>query len=75
MKIWECSLDLVNYLSKSPDNLHGKKVLELGCGAALPGLFCLKNAKIKELHLQDFNPEVIENITRANVALNCDSNR
>ena len=35
MKIWECSLDLVNYLSKSPSNLREKKVLELGCGAAL----------------------------------------
>ena len=138
MKIWECSLDLVKYLSETVADLHGKKVLELGCGAgldfvfwifsqssqifshkktdknitrtkswaicktsiflmsvshvrenmrelrenskhkirtaALPGLFCLKNGLISDLHLQDFNPEVIEHITKPNVALNQCSN-
>jgi hypothetical protein len=33
MKIWECSIDLVKYLSGTVVDLHGKKVLELGCGA------------------------------------------
>ena len=42
--------------------------------AALPGLFCLKNGLISDLHLQDFNPEVIEHITKPNVALNHCSN-
>ena len=42
--------------------------------AALPGLFCLKNGLISDLHLQDFNPEVIEHITKPNVALNQCSN-
>jgi len=74
MKIWECSIDLVKYLSETVADLHGKKVLELGCGAALPGLFCLKNGLISDLHLQDFNPEVIEHITKPNVALNQCSN-
>ena len=41
---------------------------------ALPGLFCLKNGLISDLHLQDFNPEVIEHITKPNVALNQCSN-
>ena len=54
MKIWECSIDLVKYLSETVADLHGKKVLELGCGAALPGLFCLKNGLISEVHLQVF---------------------
>ena len=30
MKIWECSIDLVKYLSETVADLHGKKVLELG---------------------------------------------
>ena len=40
MKIWECSGDLVEYLGKkSRDDLDlsGKRVLEVGCGAGLPG--------------------------------------
>ena len=39
MKIWECSLDLVKYLSETVADLHGKKVLELGCGAGLDFVF------------------------------------
>ena len=70
MKIWECSIDLVKYLSESVDSLNGQKVLELGCGAALPGLFCLKKGQISDLHLQDFNPEVIDHITKPNLQLN-----
>ena len=70
MKIWECSIDLVKYLSESVDSLHGQKVLELGCGAALPGIFCLKKGQVSDLHLQDFNPEVIDHITKPNLHLN-----
>ena len=61
---------LIDTTFKIVKDLHGKKVLELGCGAALPGLFCLKNGQISELHLQDFNSEVIEHVTKPNIALN-----
>ena len=73
MKIWECSIDLVTYLSTIVNDLQGKKVMELGCGAALPGIFCLKSGLITHLHLQDFNPEVIDHITKPNVTLNQNS--
>lgn len=44
LKIWECSRDLTEYLGERPDeysDLRRRRVLELGCGAGLPGLHCL----------------------------------
>ena len=47
LKIWECSEDLVSYLSTAtPQALQGKKVLELGCGAGLPGLLAFKHRAV-----------------------------
>ena len=47
LKIWECSEDLVSYLSLSTaEVLRGKKVLELGCGAGLPGLLAFKHRAV-----------------------------
>ena len=40
MKLWECSRDLVTFLDDA-GSLAGKHVLELGCGAAIPAVFCL----------------------------------
>ena len=41
LKIWECSEDLVHWLHQTRgDKLAGLKVLELGCGAGLPGIYC-----------------------------------
>ena len=73
MKIWECSHDLVRHLSKSQELLQGKNVLEIGCGAALPGLFCMLS-KANSVVLQDYNAEVIEHITMPNCSLNSHSN-
>jgi len=36
-KVWEGSVDLVDYLIKEKVNLKGVKVMELGCGHAFPG--------------------------------------
>ena len=69
LKIWECSQDLVSYLNSSNINLKNQRILELGCGAALPSLYCLKQ-RPEVLDLQDFNPEVIEYITKPNCILN-----
>ena len=69
LKIWECSQDLVSYLNSSNINLKNQRILELGCGAALPSLYCLKQ-RPEILDLQDFNPEVIEYITKPNCILN-----
>jgi hypothetical protein len=43
LKIWECSIDLVNYMESVLPTfpLEGKRVLEVGCGAGAPGVFAL----------------------------------
>ncbi|PWA59435.1 Nicotinamide N-methyltransferase-like protein [Artemisia annua] len=73
LKLWEGSLDLVKTLrSKVESNklaLVGKKVLELGCGHGLPGIFsCLQGASA--VHFQDFNSEVLQCLTIPNVVAN-----
>jgi len=48
--------------------LCGKKLLELGCGHGLPGIYALKYGA--NVHFQDYNEEVIEQLTIPNVFLN-----
>lgn len=63
IKIWECSLDLCRFLPKYIGwyDMQNLRVLELGCGHGLPGLyFLLKKAFVL---FQDFNKEVLEKIT------------
>lgn len=59
LKIWECSIDLINYL-KTLDSFPSH-VIELGCGHGLPGLVCAKAGC--QVAFQDFNLEVIQHIT------------
>jgi SAM-dependent methyltransferase len=64
IKLWECSLDLCNFLPGYVGwyDFSGMKVLELGCGHGLPGLyFLLRNAKVI---FQDFNGEILDKITK-----------
>lgn len=73
LKLWEGSLDLVKALRTEVQKGHlsfkGKKVLELGCGHGLPGIFaCLEGAAI--VHFQDFNAEVLGCLTIPNVNAN-----
>ncbi|XP_076360774.1 histidine protein methyltransferase 1 homolog isoform X2 [Tachypleus tridentatus] len=68
LKVWECALDLVEFLSTENILENGMKILELGCGAGLPGIFAfLKGATV---HFQDFNYEVLDLLTIPNVLLN-----
>ncbi|KMT14815.1 hypothetical protein BVRB_3g065400 [Beta vulgaris subsp. vulgaris] len=76
LKLWEGSLDLVKALhseiQKGDLSFEGKKVLELGCGHGLPGIFaCLKGAG--SVHFQDFNAEVLKCLTLPNVNANLPS--
>ncbi|EGN92498.1 hypothetical protein SERLA73DRAFT_190980 [Serpula lacrymans var. lacrymans S7.3] len=85
LKTWECSLDLVSYLEDykvglSDNNFTGNRVLEIGCGTAVPSLFILHeifssnpspNAPKKDthIHLQDYNSSVLELVTLPNIFL------
>ncbi|TFK41589.1 hypothetical protein BDQ12DRAFT_389843 [Crucibulum laeve] len=83
LKTWECSLDLVDYLSslKTPGAVNvyqGKRVLELGCGTAIPSLYVLHeilsappspDAPPTYVHLQDYNASVLDLVTLPNVLL------
>lgn len=73
LKLWEGSLDLVKTLRTEVQDgklsIIGKRVLELGCGHGLPGIFaCLMGASV--IHFQDFNSEVLECLTIPNVNAN-----
>ncbi|KAJ3103357.1 hypothetical protein HDU97_010195 [Phlyctochytrium planicorne] len=74
-KTWECSLDLVSYLSSLSTSVYSffgpgrrLRVLELGCGSALPGIYCL--TKGSYVDFQDYNDHVIRLLTLPNAALN-----
>ncbi|XP_038888789.1 histidine protein methyltransferase 1 homolog [Benincasa hispida] len=73
LKLWEGALDLIKALCGEVEDGHlsfsGKRVLELGCGHGLPGIYaCLKDAAA--VHFQDFNAEVLRCLTIPNVAAN-----
>ncbi|KAJ0817027.1 putative RNA-directed DNA polymerase [Helianthus annuus] len=72
-KSWDSSFDLVNVLKHeirdAQLSFRGKKVLELGCGYGLSGIFaCLKGASV--VHFQDSNAENIRTTTIPNVMAN-----
>ncbi|PWN35254.1 uncharacterized protein FA14DRAFT_120326 [Meira miltonrushii] len=81
LKTWECSLDLAGVLAQkleqSPDFLQNKKVIELGCGTAVPSLYLLSKVlkrgdeKPANLTLQlcDFNEQVLQMVTLPNLLL------
>jgi predicted nicotinamide N-methyase len=68
IKTWECSIDLVRYLQSMSDDINGKRILEIGCGSALPGLFCIRVGGVVDF--QDYNESVLGLVTIPNIALN-----
>ncbi|KAI5117754.1 hypothetical protein M0805_000598 [Coniferiporia weirii] len=93
LKTWECSLDLVDCLASvgrdgdksgigRADWVRGKRVLEIGCGTAVPSLYLLhtlfsqtpsadslSNVPNTEIVLQDYNDLVLQLVTFPNVLL------
>ena len=51
-KIWECTLDLITYLSNIYD-FTGKRVLDVGCGSGLLGI-CALTTGAGTVHFQDY---------------------
>lgn len=69
LKIWEGSCDLLDYLYTSKMDLNGVHVLELGCGAGLPGIAALLHGA-SCVTFQDYNAEVVNLFTIPNVLAN-----
>nr|XP_027790736.2 histidine protein methyltransferase 1 homolog [Marmota flaviventris]XP_027790738.2 histidine protein methyltransferase 1 homolog [Marmota flaviventris] len=69
LKIWECTFDLLAYFTKANMKFAGKKVLDLGCGSGLLGITALKGGA-REIHFQDYNNLVIDEVTLPNVVAN-----
>ncbi|EDW03736.1 histidine protein methyltransferase 1 homolog [Drosophila grimshawi] len=69
-KIWECTDDLLIFLSKTYEKTYweNKRVLDLGCGSGLLGIYALKCGG--KVDFQDYNKDVLEKITMPNVMLN-----
>jgi predicted nicotinamide N-methyase len=72
-QLWECTLDLLAFLESVP--FENRTVCELGCGRGLPGICAALHGAAAVL-FQDFNADVIEQLTKPNTALNgCDERR
>lgn len=70
LKVWECTYDLLELIERDGETFGGKAVLDLGCGAGLLGVLALKRGA-RQVHFQDYNSTVIEQLTLPNVVLNC----
>lgn len=70
LKVWECTYDLLELIEREGETFGGKAVLDLGCGAGLLGILSLKRGA-RQVHFQDYNSTVIEQLTVPNVILNC----
>lgn len=53
MKIWECTLDLLDHLEKDSFQFDGLNVLDLGCGSGLLGMYALRKGA-SSVHFQDY---------------------
>lgn len=70
-ELWECSVDLANYLLDkfSVNKTLPLSFLELGCGFGLPGLVACKS-NISTVWMSDYNVDVIQKITLPNIVAN-----
>lgn len=76
LKSWECSIDVVDYLSGQQGALEGIDcVLELGCGTALPTEFIFSNFLQQQpsqgitLILSDYNKSVLRLVSIPNLII------
>jgi len=82
LKTWECSIDLASQLheicrSTSANSSRGKRILELGCGTAVPSISILREIftlpptsnRRTAIHLQDYNELVFRLAVLPNIIL------
>ncbi|XP_061715685.1 histidine protein methyltransferase 1 homolog [Cydia pomonella] len=73
LKIWECTYDLIEYLDNQTGiQFENKKVLDLGCGAGILGIYALFQDAF--VTFQDYNKEILECVTIPNIILNIEEN-
>ena len=70
LKTWECSADLAGYLEAAAVTNRAHKILEVGCGTAVPSLHLLRGVfyglespvqrQKTTFHLQDYNSIVLQ---------------
>uniref|UniRef100_A0A7S1EPR3 protein-histidine N-methyltransferase n=1 Tax=Timspurckia oligopyrenoides TaxID=708627 RepID=A0A7S1EPR3_9RHOD len=80
LKVWECSLDLIQVLISDrvlQSDMKTLSILELGCGHALPMISHVQkhgNASAEcQVMFHDYNEEVLRDVTFPNVAINLGS--
>ena len=66
--LWECSLDLINFIAIN--DIKGEHVLDLGCGQGTVGIYVARQGTRKSLHFTDYNASVIERSLMDSLALN-----
>ncbi|KAH0558703.1 hypothetical protein GP486_004652 [Trichoglossum hirsutum] len=78
LKSWECSVDLVSILADDRElwesGEEGLRVMELGCGTALPTLYLFQQALLRHIKaprfsIADYNVDVLRLVTVPNLFL------
>ena len=55
-KLWECSVDVTRYIHSAKGLLKpGLRLLDLGCGHGVPGVFMLQQGLVQSVLFQDLN--------------------
>ena len=57
-KVWISALGMVEYLSRNPELVWGKEVLEVGAGLGLPSLYAAQFAR--RVIVSDYLPDAVE---------------
>jgi hypothetical protein len=71
LKTWECSLDLAHFLRTEYPFVRGcARVLEVGCGSALPSIAAKLLNPVLHCSFQDYNDSVLLAVTAPNLRLN-----
>ena len=69
LKVWECTYDIIGYL-QGESGMHPSKVLDLGCGAGIAGLWILKHWSDCSVTFHDLNKSVLAEATAKNILFN-----